>query len=480
MKIKRFIAFALCCGLLTACGNAAAEPETITITEATTEEITSELPANTATEGDSIFGTNSVPEKDATPQDAEVGSNVLLNQVGHRIDDQKLVIVKSTVETDFSVVDASTNTSIFDGELLSLSDDSPVAGDYKVGSFTEVTIPGKYYISCGAGDTKEFSISDDIYKRIYLEILNDIDKMKESPDETTDMNEYLINEVKTISDILLVFSYYGNSSDDLGLEVSGNNIPDLIDEAKWHTDMLLKMGEDELSVSAGKTERALLCYVAGLAKAAYMMNVAAESMDEEMAEEKENLLQYCEEMKERAVNIWNFVSEDSGEADVRYYAAASLYQIGELSESDVAAFDISEFSGGFSRDDMSGYAMYSLDTISGSSGVAVSAHSRLKEIVEERTDEAEEQFLSPELYGESETAEAADICDTGMFFIIARYYSDDERVPIIAKRQLDYFLGENTEGICYLSDFGYNSIEVEQENTRTAALLFMLSEYLPE
>ena len=494
MKIKRYFAAVLCCGLLTACRSTAKEPETEAVTEMTTEAATAETAPENATSGDSIFAGKTGDREEATPTDADMTRDVFLNQVGHRTEDQKLVIVRSAVETDFSVVNATTKTSIFDGELMSLSEDSLVEGDYKVGSFTEVTIPGKYYISCGAGDTGEFTIGDDIYKRIYLEILKDIDTNRESPDETTDMNEYLINEAKIVSDLLFVYSYYGNDSDDLGLEVSGNNIPDLIDEAIWHVDKLLQMGETELTVEAGKTERALLSYVAGLARASYVMNTVAESMDEEAKEERENLLKYSEEAKERAVNVWNSIpeadeeedthsdtdSEEPYSRDVRYYAAAALYLIDELPESDVAAFDVADFSGGFSRDDMSGYAMYSLDIISGSSGVAASARERFKEIVEDRTDAAEEGFLSPALYGDSDVVEAAKVCDTGMFFIIAQNYSDDERVPVIAKRQLDYFLGENTQGICYLSGYGYNSIDEAQENTRTAALLFMLSDYLPE
>ena len=46
-----------------------------------------------------------------------------------------------------------------------------------------------------------------------------------------------------------------------------------------------------------------------------------------------------------------------------------------------------------------------------------------------------------------------------MFFYLAEKVSDDERIPILAKRQLDYLLGENPTGYCYVTGFGTKSPE---------------------
>ena len=67
-----------------------------------------------------------------------------------------------------------------------------------------------------------------------------------------------------------------------------------------------------------------------------------------------------------------------------------------------------------------------------------------------------------------------------MFFYLAEKVSDDERIPILAKRQLDYLLGENDQGKCYIIKYGYDSVDRESEGTRNTSLLYMLSEIVTE
>lgn len=56
-----------------------------------------------------------------------------------------------------------------------------------------------------------------------------------------DYGRYVVSGAKTVQDLFLAYEDYGQTADDLGIPESGNKTPDLLDEAKYELDWMLKM-----------------------------------------------------------------------------------------------------------------------------------------------------------------------------------------------------------------------------------------------
>ena len=460
MKNKKYFPVILSLTLvLSACagssGQIVAQDTTASVTSSeevttVTEEMTTEIPTTTE-------------EQIATQDDADLTrkeekGTVMVNQYGHRPNDQKLVVVKTNVETSFSVINASTGNSVYEGELMDIVSGSDIAGNYKVGSFTQVVDEGNYYISCGVGDSGAFIIREDIYDRMYQDMLKSVKSLRQSPDETTDMNGYLISESKILSDLLSIYDIQ-EKQEDIGEDV------------KWHIDALMKLGEDEvLKGKSSCTERALYLYSACLMKGARVL-----SDNEDFS---------CDEIKDRALKVWNSligesdiseISVNAESKDAFYYAAVEMYMAGEISDGELSDIDISEMNGGLDENDMSGYGMFGLIYREDGGASADISKKRLTEIIKTKADSAEEKYFSAAFYEGTERPDIKDISEQGMFFLLSGKISDDERIPVLAGRQLDYMLGENDEGICYIKKYGYHTIEKEQDGTVNTSLLYLLS-----
>jgi Glycosyl hydrolase family 9./N-terminal ig-like domain of cellulase. len=434
---------------ITACGEKA-EP----VTE---QEKTSEISISEKLEADTEIASPSDTEKTSS-SDAENVSEVvvMINQLGQRPQDQKLVVVKTDVETTFSVINASTGNSVYDGELMDIVSDTDVAGKYKVGAFSQVIDEGNYYISCGAGDSGTFEIRSNIYEKLYQDTLDSVTAEIKSQNKSDDMDEYLLSEEKTLADLLNIYKNFEKSDN-------------LKEDITKQLDKLIRLWDAD---SSDISKRTRFCYAAVLANAADIFKD-----DETVA---------TENIKESAVNVWQSVigeegipdiSETADYCDVLYYAAVELYKIGEISSSELSDIDISGMNGGMNINDMSGYGMFSLVSSDESGTAADTAKKRLTEIIKERADKAEQYYFSAAYYGDKALPDAKDVCEQGMFFLMAEKVSDDQRVPILAKRQLDYLLGENDEGVCYIIKYGYHSVEKESEDIKDTALLYMLSSF---
>ena len=61
-----------------------------------------------------------------------------------------------------------------------------------------------------------------------------------------DYGRYVVPGAKTVADILLAYMHYPHAFDDnLGIPESGNGIPDVLDEARYELEWLLKMQDKE-------------------------------------------------------------------------------------------------------------------------------------------------------------------------------------------------------------------------------------------
>lgn len=425
--------------------------EQIVVTEEETTEET-ETTEKTATPTDTVM----IPEE----AESEV---VMINQLGHRPEDQKLVVVKTDVETEFSVINSVTGSSIYDGQLMDIASGSDIAGKYKVGTFTAVTDEGSYYISSGVGDSGTFRIGEDVYQKLYEDLLASTEQDIKKPESDLEMDDYLISQSKELSDLLIIYE-------------SGKKDSDVKDEILKRLDGLMQFAEDEVMYGEGDiSKRALFAYSACLIRGA------------ETLKDTEGVS--AEPYRERAVKVWEsitnieslgYISDNEDYREAAYYAAVEFYKAGEIGGGELADMDVVKLAGGLSTKDLSGYGMFSLINSEEGTEVSEKAKKRLEEITMERTEMAEWDYFSSTYYGGLELPGPAAVSEQGMFFFLAEKVSDDERIPVLAKRQLDYLLGENDEGICYIKKYGYHTVSEESEGTRNTSLLYMLSEIVSE
>ncbi len=221
--------------------------------------------------------------------------HIKVNQVGFLPDAPKYALVSfypelySVSEGDaFSVCDAKTGKSVYDGTLRMLSEFDQRDSGEKVlkADFSALTAGGSYYVSVeGLVHSVHFTIADNVYEHALtaaqryfyyqrqgtaLEVayagefarddlgLDDsavpfasgkagtIDAQKGWFD-AGDSGKYVNTGAGTVSHLLWAYEMFPQSFPDGALHIpeSGNGIPDLLDEARWELEWILTMQDAE-------------------------------------------------------------------------------------------------------------------------------------------------------------------------------------------------------------------------------------------
>ena len=212
---------------------------------------------------------------------AEIDVN--LNQLGYLPNTRKVLVVRNANPGDtFSIVDLADNKTVFEGDLVPGPGKGTSFDTTFFGDFSGLTQEGAYRaLTTGSGESFDFVISDTAYddafdaacKMLYLqrcgieltpEYAGDFAHDKchtqtaivygsdEEIDVTGgwhdagDYGRYPVAGAKAVADIML--AYENNPSvfsDSVGIPESGNAVPDILDEARYELDWLLKMQNKE-------------------------------------------------------------------------------------------------------------------------------------------------------------------------------------------------------------------------------------------
>lgn len=201
---------------------------------------------------------------------------IITNQVGYKCDSKKTAVFRNADnESKFSVVNADTNQIVYTGDLSDSINNTSAGETNKTGDFSSVTQPGKYYITCGNLDNSyTFEISDSVYsnliddsvRMLYLQrcgeavtdsdfghpachtgmatVYGTNDKINVSGGwhDAGDYGRYIVPAAKTIADLL--YAYEANPElygDNIGIPQSGNGTPDILDEARYELEWMMKM-----------------------------------------------------------------------------------------------------------------------------------------------------------------------------------------------------------------------------------------------
>ena len=202
--------------------------------------------------------------------------SININQVGYRTNGKKIAVFRDvTDQTEFKVVNADTKKAVFTGQLENKTDNKSANETNWTGDFSSVKDAGKYYISCeGLDDSYTFEIGDKVYsnllddsvRMLYLQrcgvkiedkdfgheachtdmatVYGTNDKIDVSGGwhDAGDYGRYVVPAAKAVADLLYAYEADPDLySDDIGIPESGNGTPDILDEARFELEWMMKM-----------------------------------------------------------------------------------------------------------------------------------------------------------------------------------------------------------------------------------------------
>lgn len=461
--------------------------------------------------------------------------NVAVNQAGYRINDDKTVFVKTEKnKEDFYVVNAETGKIAWQGKLSETADDPASNSKVARGDFSGVNQPGTYYIYTAAGASYTFRIADDVYSDLYKDVVLMLyrqrcgvatdkaiagedfaheachtgeakifgtDKKKDVSGgwhDAGDYGRYVVSGAKTIADLFAAYEDYGVKADNMGLPESGNNVPDLLDEARFELEWFFKMQDEETggvyhkvtgmkfpdmaTVPEKEKEQMVIAPISTAATgdfAAVMARAAIIYKDIDAA--------FASKAYEAAVKAWKYIADnndttgfknpdgmstgeypDANTLDERFWAAAELLLAANAEASGAKKADADTYAAfvkntisdsnlkiGLGWSDMAMYAVY--DLAKSSTEFAADAKKLLlaeaDKLISAAATDRYYQSLGTNYYWGSNMG----IASNGELLYMAARIADEKAAPNYKKaaaKELDYLLGANAMGYCFVTGYG--------------------------
>ena len=311
-----------------------------------------------------------------------------------------------------------------------------------------------------------------------------------------DYGRYVVTGAKAAADLMLAYSLYPKAFDDnLGIPESGNGVPDVLDEVRFELDWLFKMQNSEGGVyhkvtctnfpgfvmPEEETEELIVCPVSTTATGDFAAVMAMASkvyakVDADFAskclEAAQKAADYLEAHPdlEGAKNPDGIVTgeyPDIEDADERIWAYAELYKAtGDVKYDDAfcaliglevpSATDLGWMGVG-------GYAAYAYLS-SGFKGkfydaILASFMGGLATIEAAAAADSYNSSLTVYPWGSNMT-----IANNGMYMLLFDAVNGGNKGDQVAREQLNYLLGTNGLGVCFLT--GYGTVSPESPHHR--------------
>ncbi len=445
---------------------------------------------------------------------------ITTNQLGYKPDSSKIAVFRGiTTETEFSVINAQTQEVIYVGELYGERENTSADEVNWYGDFSKVTATGSYYITCGELDASyPFEIAGNVYdglledavRMLYLQrcgcevedgtfghpachtelaTVYGTDKQKEVSGgwhDAGDYGRYVVPAAKAVADLLLAYDANASMhSDSVGIPESRNGIPDILDEARYEIEWMLKMQDASGGVyhqvnsennpgtvmPEKETAELFLAPVSTAATADFcaVMAMAYEHYGDIDAE-------FAQTCLAAAKNAWKYLQahpdlifdapedlsnvgySDSRDGDERYWAACQMYR----ATGDTAYLEaIDAITGTYYKDGLEWHMVGHYGNIALLTMEGIDTHSaeyaKAKEMVFNWVNEYM-KHTNATGYG---TAVASytwgsnmTIANAGIILALGYDLTGDETYRTASEQQLHYLLGRNPNGICYVTGYG--------------------------
>lgn len=450
---------------------------------------------------------------------------VNINQIGYKKDAQKMATVTNESAQSYDVIDVATGKSVKNGQLGDWHYDSGADQRYTIVDFSDVNKEGTYKIQLDTGeDSYEFQIGDGIYDNIYkasvlmlydqrcgtaldskaagdfahdachtgMAIVYGSDVAKDVTGgwhDAGDYGRYVVPGAKAVQDLLLTYedSETAAKDDSIGIPESGNGVPDILDEARYELDWMLKMQDEtsggvyhkvtgevfpETVLAVDETAQMILSpisvaatgdFAAVMAKA----SVVYKDIDKEFADTclaaAQKAWKYMEQHTEDSgfVNVGDIVTgvySDGRLSDEYLWAAAELYiATGENTYGDYVEDTLkTSVKYGLGWADVGYYAIYDY-CVNGSDSDAAKA------ILKEGADALVKNYgkcaYGSATGGEYVWGSNMNVANDGMLLLMASKVLGDTSYVDYAEDQLNYILGRNPVSYCYVTGFGSQTPE---------------------
>lgn len=443
--------------------------------------------------------------------------DIMTNQIGYKPNSEKIAVFRDvTDETQFSVINADTGAVVHTGELYGETVNSSADETDFLGDFSAITEAGTYYITCGnLDDSYTFSIAEDIYdtllddtvRMLYLqrcgsEVEDDIfghtachTSMATiyGTNETIDVSggwhdagdygRYVVPAAKTVADLLYSYDAYPELySDNIGIPESGNGIPDVLDEVRYELEWMLKMQADDGGVyhkvscatfpgyimPEKETGKLIVTPVSTTATADFCASMALAyefyyDIDATFAETclaaAEKAWSFLEAnpnlIFENPEDIVTGAYNDGSDKDERYWATAQMYRATK-NQTYLAELQTLTARTGLDWSTVGDYgniAILTMEDIDTSSTVYSKALNAVKKQADKFVTATENSPYGVALttfnWGSNMT-----VSNAGVILALSYQILGDEAYLTAAEANLNYLLGKNPNGVCYVTGYG--------------------------
>lgn len=450
----------------------------------------------------------------------EYEAPINVNQVGYRTNAEKKAVIRGEGAADeFEIINVETKESVYKGKLSAPVENKTAEETNRIADFSDFNKPGKYCIKCGTLDNSyPFEISDSVYssllddtvKMLYLQrcgvevndsefghkachtdmatLYGTSDKIDVSGGwhDAGDYGRYVVPGAKTIAD--LFYAYDTNPQlfgDATGIPESGNKTPDILDEARFELEWMLKMQDSDGGVHhkvscatfpgyvmpTAEVGELIVTPVSSTATADFCAAMAMASeyfkeFDKDFAAKclaaAEKSWAYLEAHPEfNFKNPADIVTGDYGDLsdkDERYWAAAQMFRAtgDEKYSKALEGMKTSQGLDWTTVGDYGNIAILTMDGIDKESTIYKNAKeaviSQADDHVASTAKNAYDVTLSEFNWGSNMT-----IANAGMILGTAYNLTGDSKYLNCAESQLNYLLGVNPLAKCFVSGYGTDS-----------------------
>ena len=457
--------------------------------------------------------------------DRPYAPSININQVGYRPDSRKVAVFRDVKDqTEFKVVNAETKETVYTGKLENKKENKSADEINWQGDFSSVKEAGKYYISCdGLDNSYTFEIGDKVYsnliddsvRMLYLQrcgvkvedsefghdachtsmatIYGTSEKIDVSGGwhDAGDYGRYVVPAAKAVADLLYAYEAAPELySDSIGIPESGNGTPDVLDEARFELEWMLKMQASDGGVyhkvscatfpayvmPTKETGELIVTPVSSTATADFCASMALAS--EFYKDHDADFAKKCMDAAEKAwawleknpnflfSNPEDIVTGEYGDRtdkDERYWAAVQMYR---------ATGDKKYISGvsstytGLDWSTVGDYGNIALLTMK-DADKSSDLYAKAKAAVINQADSMV-KTVDASSYGSSITeynwGSNMTIANSGIILGLAERLTGEQKYMNAANAQLGYLLGVNPVATCFVS--GYGTVSPENPHHR--------------
>ncbi|MGA2849742.1 MAG: glycoside hydrolase family 9 protein [Terracidiphilus sp.] len=228
--------------------------------------------------------------------------SIKVDQAGYPLDGPKIALVSEHAES-FEVRDSRNGTVVFHGKLDQPLADLDTGDQVQAADFTSFHKAGEFYLNVpGVGRSWDFSLAKNVYQRTYYLAMRGfygqrcgtaVDMGPEFPGyshpachlhgefhassgakgprdniggwhDAGDYGRYVVNSGISTGMLLWAWEIYGSKLKNISLKIpeSGNGTPDILNEARWNLQWMLKMQDEDGGVWHKQTSEHFSGFVA--------------------------------------------------------------------------------------------------------------------------------------------------------------------------------------------------------------------------